>query len=902
MSFPGKGSIGKDAPIWGGSGWGLGKPYPDNAANAQVITAYVHKKLLMASQPSYVNGKIWMPNRPNALGYSYISSDPTSHQMISSGDGGVTWVGHVTDPAPGTSNGFAPVTVLKDASTGKTLLIEESTNHEWFGLTGGTGSYQVRIREVLSEDPFTLGATGILAYGPNSTTARRCFGAIAPGNGFIYVSVETDGVDCIYKINATTLAVDDALSGFTDIYRIAYDGSTAKYGDGFARIYGVSHGSGIYRIKLGATMTIEASTSTITTGGSPFVSLFAGPVVDGPNNAMWVMARDAGDGNFHIVKTTLEPFAGHSYNGQLQQPEASSSAYPLDLVRDSVSGNLVSWWYDQSASWPSGPKKSYFATHSDTGSSFTALHLFAVPESMGAATSHEATGSNYSYNGMMLSLPNGKVIVPYVGGLGTSSAIYGHYDPIVLSKRDAAYYYNAANPSTPITIDGNLTSYSWRTPFSGDPIIPEEVAINDATGDDDNTGSPNFPLKTIAGLLAKMSKGVVPYPIVVKIAPHTGAGYPFSDLAKLFSYQGRLTVMGTTVQNVSGILTVSSVTSNTIDFGSPGFTSGAFRGAHLAGISGANIGISRTILANDTDEITTFAFPNAISPGDTFRVVLPSTVITVDSEATVSGGNSGYSDSSGGLDLTLINLKIDQPIEFVGATFTGQVNFYGVVLTTGSYLNFARMSFGRFTAGRTTFIDAYNTSYVSLTDAHIEGWGLSSYKAGSGRRSFIQFHHANVELTGTSCETIQFQLANVSAKDCEFETTDVQPHGALQCFNSYIYLEGTITLNTTGSAYASALIEGSQLEVYGTLTQTGATAAPLVVRYPGALIFNGTEPVLTGAVQAFNGAKVRLVSITGSSVAGGFQAGYDGLSTAASFPNAGDYIASSDDSSVYRSA
>ncbi len=441
-------------------------------------------------------------------------------------------------------------------------------------------------------------------------------------------------------------------------------------------------------------------------------------------------------------------------------------------------------------------------------------------------------------------------------------------------------------------VDGGGTGYV-------PPTVPSVVYVNDSTGNDANAGTVGAPLKTIAGLVSLMVGGVAPHEVTVNLSPHAGSGYLFSDLAKITGYQGDLVIEGQGTTDVGSVLTVSSVAANVIDFGSPGFTDGAFKGAHLVGVTGANAGISRTILRNDADEIETGAFPNSVSAGDTFRIRLPAARITVDREATVRGGNPGYEDSFDGFSLTFINVRFDQPLEFIGATFSGQVYFYGCVITTGAFQNFARFSQGRFVAGRTTWVDKF--AGIGYTDDKLTGWGLSGYKLGAGRRSYAQFVLAMFELEGCSFETTSFEQSRGKIRASEFESSAADPHGAMRSMNSYTLLEDEILLDTSGGAYASVLQEGGQVELLGSLTQRGATAAPWIARYPGATIFNGAQPTLTGQVQAYNGGKVRLVGVTGSTVAGGFQAGYGG-DTAASFANAGDRISADDDSSVVRSA
>lgn len=442
-------------------------------------------------------------------------------------------------------------------------------------------------------------------------------------------------------------------------------------------------------------------------------------------------------------------------------------------------------------------------------------------------------------------------------------------------------------------VDGSITQKKIALP-------PSVIYVNDATGNDSNNGSITAPIKTIAGLVSMLACGVVAREVVVKIFPHAGSGYLFSDLAKITGYQGRLTLEGQGGTGLTSTLTVASVSGRVIDFGSPALASRVYVGAHLTCLSGANTGISRTILSNDADEIETPAYPFAVSPGDTFRVQRPAVNITVDREATVRGGAAGHQDSSDGFDLTLINLSLFQTLEFVGATFSGQVNFFGVVLIGDDFDNFARFSHGRFFSGRTTYVDKYDTPDLNYPDTHIAGWGLSAWRSGSARRSFVQFFHSVLEIGGFSAETTQMHHCNAMIRDSEFESSGVDPHGALVSLNSYFNVEGGIIIDTTGSAYASVLVEGGQFEIFGSLVQRGDTA-PCIVRYPGAIVFNNAAPTLTGQVQAINGGKVRLVNVDGSSVSGGYSVGYSS-EIAASFAVAGDFIASSDDSSVYRSS
>jgi hypothetical protein len=434
--------------------------------------------------------------------------------------------------------------------------------------------------------------------------------------------------------------------------------------------------------------------------------------------------------------------------------------------------------------------------------------------------------------------------------------------------------------------------------------VPAVVYVNDVTGNDANNGlTPGSAWATFAPFANAVGAGVLRGDCHAKVYPGT---YDPTPLASIKGYTGYLVLEGIGTNTAVGGLTVSSApTVNKTDFGSPGWSVGAYRGLHLRCLTGDadNVGIERKILHNDSDEIYHDPFPAAITAGNTFAIVRPAAVLEIPSATIpISGGLMGgdYSVESPGP--VFVNLEISMPHEFEALQVNGQAYFYGVILTTTeTFVQFPTFSHGRLYAGITTYYDAFSS--FGFPDSKLDGWGLSTYGISGGRAPCITLANCKAELKGSTARGLMVRPGcHVTIESGAFESLDDQPHGAISVSSAYMFFNaGPSYLSTGGDAYATMLIENSTVEILGSVEQVAGTA-PVVVRYPGALVFNQAEPILGGQVQALAGGKVRLVGVNGALTAGGFLAGYAG-STAASLASAGTYIASAvDGSSVFRSA
>jgi hypothetical protein len=432
--------------------------------------------------------------------------------------------------------------------------------------------------------------------------------------------------------------------------------------------------------------------------------------------------------------------------------------------------------------------------------------------------------------------------------------------------------------------------------------LPDDVYINDLTGNDNAAGTIGAPLKTFAGLVARFPYGVVPKDLNVFVYPHATA-YEGTELGGITGYLGHLRFFGVGTATLGGTGTVTAVSGSTaakLQVAGSTWTADQVYGYHLRCDSGPNAGLMRTILRNDDNEAWFHEFPSAIGIGNQFTVTRPTVKVRWTRELSVFGGNRTATYASDSRFLSFINFEFQYPNDFIGMSLTGRCDFYGIIMTsTASVQCVTTFTSAYVRAGNTTFVDAYGPSY---DDQKIVGWGISQVGVS---KHITQIENSVADLAGCVLESAQLRPgAWLDVQSGTFATYDVQPHGAISMNASVIYFFGVSTtfIRSDGAAYASLLVEtGSQVEIVGPVTQYGSATAPLIVRYPASAIFNLVQPTLTGAVTAFNGAKVRLVGVDGSTVAGGFQAGYGGP-TAASFPLAGDYISAADDSSVYRSA
>jgi hypothetical protein len=439
--------------------------------------------------------------------------------------------------------------------------------------------------------------------------------------------------------------------------------------------------------------------------------------------------------------------------------------------------------------------------------------------------------------------------------------------------------------------------------------LPSIVYIDAATGNNANTGdSPGTALEDFDGLLRLIGPSLtVQQQALVLVSPHPGAGYDATPLGKI-RYAQRLVYVGQGDDDITGTITASSVpTAFRTDFGSPGWSTAAYRGVHLLATSGANDGIKRTILHNTIDELWTNAWPTAISPGNQFVVTRPGVVLLPNYKFPIRGGGTGAEYAVTGCSPAFFNIRFNVVEDFNTPALDGEFYLYGVVFNcttalSAGHIETVRFAHGRISSGRTSYVDEFGS--FGFDDDACSGWGMSSTTEGAVESPIIETACELAELDGISAQLRLLEGSGTLLFGGSALSISTNPHGA-------IYSLGRVThdpsanpfyVRTETGAYASILGEGGSYELVGAgLSQLGGVAAPMVGRYPCGIIFNGFQPTLTGQCQVFNGAKVRLVSVDGSTVAGGFQAGYGGP-TAATFPLANDYISADDDSSVFRSA
>lgn len=435
--------------------------------------------------------------------------------------------------------------------------------------------------------------------------------------------------------------------------------------------------------------------------------------------------------------------------------------------------------------------------------------------------------------------------------------------------------------------------------------LPSIVYIDGDSGDDTNSGaSPEEAFKTLAGLTDRCIGGLVPHNIEVRFIPNS-VGYDPSPLGSVSGYAGKLKVVGLGVRDVSEgvspLVALSGTTQTKLVVAASTWSPDEIYGYHLRCDTGANAGRCRTVLHHDAHRAWFHEFAEPIAEGDTFSVVRPAVKFVWSREVSIFGGVTTATYASDANFLSLFNIEIALPSDYVGTAFSGRVDLYGVVVTsTATEPCTSSFDSAYVRSGNTTWVDLY--ADIGYPDSAITGWGFSHV---GKSKHLVDILNSKADLAGCVIEHANLISSNIDWQSGTFASYSDQPHGALLLRSSEVIGNGVSTsfLRTDDSAYASVIVDcGARMEFVGPVSQVGSAAAPMVVRYPGVIVFNNTEPTLTGQVQALLGGKVRLVDVDGASVALGFKAGYDGLETAMTFPTVGSHIKSVDGSVIYRTA
>ncbi len=190
--------------------------------------------------------------------------------------------------------------------------------------------------------------------------------------------------------------------------------------------------------------------------------------------------------------------------------------------------------------------------------------------------------------------------------------------------------------------------------------------VNASTGSDTNLGTTSGAALATLGEALKRVGPIVLGPTIIEI---TGNVADASSLGWPRDYQGHLCLRGAPVDVLTG-LTAISVSDVYTQLSGAAWSANQYRGYALLATSGANQGLMRMIRASTTiNVVKTDAFPNAIAPGDTFKIVdFPK--LTVTNALTVKSGPAGFQRNP---HLILFGVQLDGTYAFDGA-----VSLYGV--------------------------------------------------------------------------------------------------------------------------------------------------------------------------------------------------------------------------------
>lgn len=458
MTYIGRGSTEQTIREWNGENYApiqtpRGVPYGgtfdevatrvDDAVEAQFI-----RKVATSDGTDLIvpgdSGVLGIGNQDHR-GYAYSS------------DGGETW-NIVADPLGGSySVGF----VLTDSLTGRFFAIGADPS-----TIGSPDTYG--RRELTSIYPFAAASSTVTIQDGSGNDCTVLGDAISPGNGRHYYSaqfvsagpliVEYDIVsDSVLNTTTTTGSAPQSL---------AFDDDTAKYGDGFARLYYGSIGNGVGRITLDG-FTEEVATlfpsGPAPGGGAPWGGPASGIDIDGPTNVGFIICRNFNNGRISLVKYSLEPLGTTAYSAELG---TTTNYQAVSVKYDAGSGIVVAEWVDLNVTYSGGWNESHVSVYQDTGAALNLINDFVVPEVYGSASWGGST-IGYMYD-PAVSFINGKFYIPLNGGREASG---GPFDLL-----DIVLEVDTADTSTlgVATITENI---EWRALTEGD-LIWEGTDLN----------------------------------------------------------------------------------------------------------------------------------------------------------------------------------------------------------------------------------------------------------------------------------------------------------------------------------------------------------------------------------------------------------------------------------------
>jgi hypothetical protein len=346
-------------------------------------------------------------------------------------------------------DGYTPSLVVREPQTGRTFLFSH------YILPNPSNNYvtptQIYVQEILTTTPFSLSAPTVLLGQDITPTVLRGF--VAPGDGYIYLSVRTTTTySAVGRLNLTTLFMDQVWSSSgTTVHTLAFDADVTKYGDGYPRLYGLGRfGCMLLRWSLQDLTTLEAE---VQVGSGQFGGLYAGGLtVNGAGNYAHMLAFNQATNAYSAVRFSLQPFGTEVYHADVP---GNNGGRAVGSVYHPATGKFICL-----RDYLSGIETAYVDIFTDNGSALTHVATYAVPNYMGNASGYPWR-SDFDFD-PMLTVIAGVAYIPLVGGHndpGLGIYAYNNWDRMetVLSIDLAA-----GNDVVNVT---SRPSVVWRSPF-----------------------------------------------------------------------------------------------------------------------------------------------------------------------------------------------------------------------------------------------------------------------------------------------------------------------------------------------------------------------------------------------------------------------------------------------------
>lgn len=402
MTYAGKGKDPSTIREWGGTLYQevptpVGLP-SDAGLNEMVQYRTISQDLQFIQRVATIDGTdVIIPGCGALLG----AGNFTYENYVYSTDGGDTFT-TITDPYSGGSPAF----FVTDSTTDTTYMMVQTA--------GTIGAPAAALRQLVTTiNPFVAGDAGSAIEDVSATPCTALHDAISGGGSHYYTGVFGGPSKFVeYDIVGDTVTADLTIAG-PSVSVLAYDGETAKYGDGFTRLYG-TNSNGICRVELDGFTTEALSLSlsgTAPGGGSGWGTPYGGLSIDGASNFGYIGGRNLNNGRVSLIKFTLEPVGVAQYSYEL----STATSYGVQSVEyDPATGVVLVLWKNTSVTYAGGWNEAHLTVLQDTGSAFTLHQDYVVPEELGGSAF--STGNLDYYYDPDISIINGKAFIPLNGG------------------------------------------------------------------------------------------------------------------------------------------------------------------------------------------------------------------------------------------------------------------------------------------------------------------------------------------------------------------------------------------------------------------------------------------------------------------------------------------------------